>query len=392
MPNSALTARLSFLLLLFCGTLCSAMTVPYMGFFLVEGLGYPPWIISIYGALAVGLTLLANRQFARRIDRGARVFPLIGLAAGGYVLATGALTLAPGLATVLSVGVMGFGLSSSAVSTMFSLGGSLAERHQIPRPRFNAHMRATTSTAWMIGPAVTFLMADAVAAEAVFALALVAGLIWLGLWWGTLPRDIRAGAKPVATAQAGGKPGPRHALWLAAGFVFCLSFAHSLSFSSLPIFYVQEVGLPGYAPGLAFSVKTFVEVFAIFSTPVLIARFGLWRALLGTAMLAVIAIQILARVESFEQMLAGAALEGLYYGFYASLGISYVQSFAPEHPARATALYWNTLMVSGVLAGPLVGLIAQFFDFQTVLLLASGVAAIAVAVLALARAPDRAEA
>ncbi|MEP2474339.1 MAG: MFS transporter, partial [Paracoccaceae bacterium] len=167
--------------------------------------------------------------------------------------------------------------------------------------------------------------------------------------------------------------------------VFCLSSAHSLTFSALPLFYVQEVGLPGYAPGTAFSVKTFVEVFAIFATPLLIARIGMRAALLGTTVLAVVTIQLLSMVHSYPQMLAGAALEGLYYGFYASLGISYVQSFAPDRPAQATAIYWNTVMISGVLAGPAVGFIAQAYDFRTVVQVASGVALGAAVVLVLGR-------
>ncbi|MFV1591458.1 MFS transporter [Phaeobacter sp. JH20_36] len=385
-PVGAVTARLLFLLLLFCGTICTAMIVPFMSYFLVRGLGYEPWIISVYAGMAISLTLVANRQFARRIDAGARVFPLIGLAAAGFVFAAGALALLPALWVVLTAGVIGFGISSSAVSTMFSLGGSLAERHKVERVRFNAHMRATTSTAWMIGPAVTFLIADGIGLRAVFVMAVAVSMVWISLWWFTLPRDITAmpGRAP-AQDSAGQTAVAPQGLWLAAGFVFCLSSAHSLTFSALPIFYVEEVGLPGYAPGFAFSIKTFVEVIAIFSTPWVIARIGMWRALLAVTGLAVVTIQLLAAVQSFPQMLAGAALEGLYYGFYASLGISYVQSFAPDTPARATAIYWNTLMVSGVMAGPAVGLIAQAYDFQTVIRCASAVAVVAAAVLIFGR-------
>ncbi|AUR08229.1 MFS transporter [Phaeobacter inhibens] len=385
-PVGAATARLMFLLLLFCGTICTAMIVPFMSYFLVRGLGYEPWIISVYAGMAISLTLVANRQFARRIDAGARVFPLVGLAAAGFVCAAGALALLPALWVVLTAGVIGFGISSSAVSTMFSLGGSLAERHKVERVRFNAHMRATTSSAWMIGPAVTFLIADGIGLRAVFVMAVAVSMVWIGLWWFTLPRDITAmpGRAP-AQDSAGQTAVAPQGLWLAAGFVFCLSSAHSLTFSALPIFYVEEVGLPGYAPGFAFSIKTFVEVIAIFSTPWVIARIGMWRALLAVTGLAVVTIQLLAAVQSFPQMLAGAALEGLYYGFYASLGISYVQSFAPATPARATAMYWNMLMVSGVMAGPAVGLIAQAYDFQTVIRCASGVAVVAAAVLIVGR-------
>ena len=386
MFDRPVVAFVPFLFLLFLGTVCSAMIIPFMGYFLVAGLGHEPWVISVYSVLAVCLTLFANRQFSRRIDDGARVFPLIGFAAGGYAIATLSLSVSPQLWTVLTLGVAGFGISSSAVSTMFSLGGSLAERHDVERSRFNAYMRATTSTAWMIGPAVSYVIADQVDVESVFVLAFAMSVLWLGLWWGTLPRDITAGAKPVAVSS--GRATPK-GLWLAAAFVFCLSSAHSLTFSSLPLFYVQEVGLPGYAPGAAFSVKTFVEVLAIFATPMIIARFGMWKALLATTILAVLTIQVLASVQTFPQMVAGAAMEGLYYGFYASLGISYVQSFAPNRPARAAAIYWNTLMVSGLLAGPAVGFIAQAYDFQAVVRVASGVALCAGVVLMFGRQPRK---
>ncbi|MEM7686243.1 MAG: MFS transporter, partial [Pseudomonadota bacterium] len=163
-------------------------------------------------------------------------------------------------------------------------------------------------------------------------------------------------------------------LWTAILFVFCLALAHSLTFSALPIFFVQEVGLPGYAPGVAFSLKTFIELFAIFSTPFLIARFGLRAALIGTAQLAVVAILVLATTGSFAHMLVGAALEGFYFGLFSTLAISYVQSLSEDRPAYATAMYWNTMMVTLVVAGPAAGLIAQVFDFQTVIFTGSAFA------------------
>lgn len=303
-------------MLLFVGTVCNAMIAPFMGFFIVEGLKQPPWTISIYAGALSCLAIAINRQFARRIDRGESASALIGIALGGYLLANLALSTVPSLWATLTFGVVGFGVSTSAVSTMFSLGAALAEQQQIERNRLNAFMRATTSTAWMVGPAVSFLIADQIGKIAVFR--------------------------------------------------FCR-----------------------YAPGTAFTVKTFVEVLAIFSTPLLIARFGIRKPLMATALLAVVAIQVLASVQTFPQMLVGAAMEGLYYGLYASLGISFVQSYAGSGPARATAIYWNTLMISGILAGPAVGLIAQAYGFRTVLQVASSVAFLAAVVLLLGARQSR---
>ena len=371
---------LPFLALLFVGTLCNAMIVPFMGFFIVDGLGREPWTISLYAGTVSILVILANRTFAARMDGGADPFPLIGIAAGGFLVAATALSVSPAFWTVLSFGVVGFGASSSAMSTMFTLGGVVADRSAIKRSTFNAIMRATTSTSWMLGPALGFLAADRLGDAAVFRIAVGIALVWLALWWWIAPRDAATGPEAAGSSLATAARDTT-GLWFAVAFVFCLASAHSLTFNALPLFLVQEAGLPGHAPGTAFSVKTFAELFAIATTPFLIARFGLRRSLLGTAVLAVLAIQVLAAVETYPQMLVGAALEGLYFGLFSTLGISFVQSFSTARPAHATAMYWNTMMVTLVLAGPAAGFIAQVLDFRTVILAASGIALLAVVVL-----------
>ena len=368
-----------FLLVLFIGTICSSMVGSFMAYYIVDGLGRAPWTISLYAAGVTVLGIICTRTFGRWLDAGVAPFPLIGAALGGYLLATTALSISPSFWIVLSFGVLGFGLSSSAVSTMFSLGAVVAERCMMPRGRSNAFLRATVSTAWMVGPAMAFLFSERFGEAAVFKLALVLAIIWALMWWRIIPREMtlrpRTGSVESASIR---KP---DGLWLAAVFVFCLSSAHSLTFSALPLFYVREVGLPGDAPGMAFSMKTFVEVFAIFTTPMIISRFGLKGPLVVVALMATVTILLLSYVQTYPQMLAGAALEGLYYGLYASIGISFMQSFSGNRPAQATALYWNVLSVSGILAGPATGLIAQAYNFRTVVLVASAVAAFAALLL-----------
>lgn len=367
------------LLVLFIGTICSSMIVSFMPYFLVEGLERAPWTISLYAGGVTVVGILCTRTFGRWLDAGTAPFPLIGAALAGYLLATAALSLAPSFWAAASFGVLGFGLSSSAISTMFSLGAVVAEHGEIARGRSNAFLRATVSTGWMVGPALVFLFAERFGEAAVFKLAFSLACCWALMWWRIIPRDLtlrpRSGAaNPQSSVMPAG-------LWLAATFVFCLSAAHSLTFSALPLFFVREVGLPAYAPGTAFSMKTFVEVFAIFSTPMIISRFGLKGPLVAISMLATVTILLLSCVQSYPQMLAGAALEGLYYGLYASISISFVQSFSGDRPAQATALYWNVMSVSGILAGPATGLIAQAYDFKTVIRVASVVAAFAAVLL-----------
>lgn len=368
-----------FLFLLFVGTVCNSMIVPFMGFFIVDGLGMEPWTISIYAGAVAVVVILANRAFAKRLDGGAEPFPMIGIAVIGFLTASAALSLSPSYWTAVTLGVAGFGAASSAMSTMFNLGAVIAERNAVKRSVFNAYMRATTSTAWMVGPALSFVAADQLGDAAVFRLAFVAALLWLGLWWWTTPRDA---AKARQTKVDSLQPGPNWELRAGISFVFCLALAHSLTFSALPVFFVQEVGLPGHAPGMAFSLKTFIELFAIALTPYLAARFGLRRSLIATALFAVVAIQVLASVQTLPQMLAGAALEGFYFGLFSTLAITFVQSLSKDRPAYATALYWNTMMVTLVIAGPAAGFIAQASDFQTVIVVGSGLAVVSTLILA----------
>lgn len=369
-----------FLTLLFVGTACNAMAISFMGFYIIQSLGQAPWSISLYTGVFALVVILSNRVFAQHMDQGANPFAMIGIAASGYFLAAAALSLSPGFLTIVTIGVVGFGVGSSAMSTMFSLGGVIADRADIMRSTFNAYMRATTSTSWMIGPALSFTVADRFGVEMVFQIALALSLLWLSLWWWTAPRDAATPPKTNSnpdTEKAAHNP----ALRMAILFVFCLAMAHSLTFSALPIFFVREVGLPGYAPGAAFSTKTFIELFAIFSTPFLIARFGLRNSLIGAAILAIIAILVLATVTTFGHMIVGAALEGFYFGLFSTLAISFVQSLSKDRPAYATAMYWNTMMVTLVVAGPAAGFIAQIYNFQTVIFTGAACAVLSTIIL-----------
>ena len=192
-----------------------------------------------------------------------------------------------------------------------------------------------------------------------------------------------SGVATAAEPEAFNQP-----LWYAAIACFCFSLAHILCSNALPLFYIQEVGLPTFAPGLSFSVKTFVEIIAILSAPVLIRRVGARNALLGAAVLGIVAFWVLSSVSDLTTMIVGSALEGLYYGIIAGVGITFVQSFAAGRMARATSLYMNGLFLGGLIASSSMGLIAHFYDFRTAIQLASLGTVAAFAVLLATRRSD----
>ncbi|MCI5075765.1 MFS transporter [Oricola sp.] len=361
---------LSLLLLLLVGTVSNSMIVPFMPYYIVEGLGAEPWRISLYTGAAVLLTVTFNRLTGRWLDEGGRFFPLIAASSVAYMAACLTVYLFPAFWVLVTIGALGFAVSGTFMAVVFTFGRQFADRSGLDASRFNAFLRGTTSTAWMLGPAFAFTLVDGIGPHQVFAAAFLIGAIRLvaGLW--AVPRTFAGGQDtPAAGANAAG--GINTALWQALSACFLLSLAHSLCFVALPLFYTQEVHLPDFAPGLAFSVKTAVEIAIIATTPVMMKRFSHRAILLSASLLALVAIFALWRVTSLPTMIVAQALEGAYYGIYASVGVSFVQSFARNRMGRATSLYVNTIMITGVVSGPAVGLLGQFFSFRTAIGLSS---------------------
>lgn len=364
------TAMMALALLLL-GNFCTAAIIPFMAVYIVDGLGKDPWMISLYSIVTLSCTLLVNRQFGERIDGGAKIASLAVVAIVCYALANIAILLFQNYWVLLFFVSICFSFSSGANSTMYSFGRLYAERQDLDITRYNSYLRAMTSVGWMLGPATAFLIAGQFGNLAVFQFALGMSVLWFLLWLVAMPKDFRSAATSLKKSDKKVDAHNNTALWLAVSVCFFFAIAHVLCTSALPLFYLEEVGLPKFAPGLSFSVKTFMELGGIFAGPWLLQRWGARTILAGAALIAVVAFVTLAQVTSIPQLVVGAALEGLYYGIFAGISMTFVQAYAGGRMARATSLYMNSLFMGAILAGPSMGIIAQFWSFQTSILLAS---------------------
>lgn len=379
------------LVLLLVGVMSTSAIVPFMGVYIVEGLGKDPWMISVYSAMTLVVALIVNRRFGEWIDQGRRVAPLVLVCIIAFFIANCAILIVQSYWVLVSVAFLCFGVASAALSTMYSFGRLYAEREGLNIVRYNSYLRSMTSLGWMISPALAFFVAGQFGHVAVFKVALGMAALWFILWYFVMPADFAVEPRAVPGVATAAEPEAfNRPLWYAAIACFCFSLAHILCSNALPLFYIQEVGLPTFAPGLSFSVKTFVEIVAILSAPVLIRRVGARNALLGAAVLGLVAFLVLSSVSNLTTMIIGSALEGLYYGIFAGVGITFVQSFAAGRMARATSLYMNGLFLGGLIASSSMGLIAHFYDFRTAIQLASLGTVAAFAVLMATRRSDEA--
>ncbi|MCZ7483638.1 MFS transporter [Rhizobium rhizogenes] len=369
-------------LLVFVAGGTNAAVVPFIGFYIIQVLGHAPATLGIYSVTAMVASIIASRMYGERVDAGVRIRPLLLLSVAGAFVAAAAATFGH-LALLVAVTATGMGLSNAASTLVFSYGRYHGRVQALDTTSYNAFLRMMVSLAWMLLPAAAYLIVDIAGAKAVFMNAMLMAAIWGGLALAIVPRGQTC---PMERRQDGEtNEGRNLPLLMAAAASFCMSFAHSLCASALPVFLVREVGLPDYAPGLSLSIKCAMEVLLILLAPSIMRRVSARLLLSGAAVTAIIAFNIIASVTTLPAMLFGAAMEGAYYGLFAGTSLTFIQGFARGRTARATALYMNSIFLAALFAVPLMGFVAQYSSFGVSIRLASVGAGAALLLLFLTR-------
>ncbi|MDP9731599.1 UNVERIFIED_ORG: SET family sugar efflux transporter-like MFS transporter [Rhizobium sp. SORGH_AS260] len=369
-------------LLVFIAGSTNAAVVPFIGFYIIQVLGHPPATVGFYSVTAALASIVASRVYGERVDAGMRVKPLLLLSVCGALVAAAAASFGH-MALLVAVTATGMGLSNAASTLIFSYGRYHGRVKGLDTAAYNAFLRTMVSLAWMLVPAAAYLIFDLAGAKAVFVNAMLMAVIWGGLALVVVPLNQTS---PMERRPQGEGDTPRNMpLLLAAAASFCMSFAHALCASALPVFLVREVGLPDYAPGLSLSVKCAMEVLLILLAPRIMRRISARLLLSGAAITAIIAFNIIASVTTLPAMLVGAAMEGAYYGLFAGTCLTFVQGFARGRTARATALYMNSIFLAALFAVPLMGFVSQYASFGASIRLASVGAGAALLLLFLTR-------
>jgi SET family sugar efflux transporter-like MFS transporter len=366
------------LLLQFTNSLGVSALVPMMSFFIVEGLNAEPWQIGLYTGLVMPLTLAVNRWAGERLDNHFPVRQLLIVSVLAFVFLSALLTQITSLLMLLVLIAPLMSLSNMGAGVVFTFGRLYAEQEKMDVARVNSWLRMMVSLAWMIGPAISFSIVAKFGFKSAFLSAFGIGVVYLVLWHVVVPAGFRSTRERRKTT---GREPINWGLQIAG--LTCLGFVitNSLFVSAMPLFFVRETGLPGATPGLSLSVKCLVEVFVIFGSVRLAERIGTRQVLMLAACLAAISMVLFAQVTALWQALAIAILEGTYYGLFAGVAISFVQSYAVDRPGRATAVYMNSLFLGGMIGSVSMGVIASATSFQTVLYTAAFSAAAALFVL-----------
>ncbi len=351
--------------LVFIGSLCVSSLIPLMGYYIINGLKQPAWTVGIYVALAAPLTLIFTRWFGERLDKRAKVKKMLLASIISYMGFCVLLSTMPKFAVLVLVGAPLISLGNAGTSTTLTYARLYAEEAGLNIINTNSWMRMAMSAAWMIGPAVSFTLVDLFGFSSAFLLSGIIAIFWVVFWHLGVPNGFRGPyrePKPAAVTERFNWP------FLLGAFI-CLTIAagNSLFASVMPLYFVNELHLPGYTPGLTFTIKCLLEIFAIFAGVRLAAKVGSRGALMAAIILAIVSFVFYMQVTSVQSVIAAAVIEGIYFGIFAGVGINFLQAFDPDKPGRATAAYMNSMFIGGMIGGVSMGFIASAFDYRTVI-------------------------
>jgi SET family sugar efflux transporter-like MFS transporter len=357
-----------------------------MGFYLLSELGLNPVSMSLYAAISISSSVLLNTFFGRLLDRSARGRYLLVLASIAYSCGCLSLLVWPEYSTVLVAGTLWFPIAATATSTAFALAFLEGPQDADSRLSMGSRLKAANSIGWMIGPAAAFGVNGSFGSAAVFTVLFYAGVAWgiltlaatsLGAHPSMRIRETKKLDEPLQTRP------PSNALL--AGLVVCALFsaAHALCSVALPLYITKELSLPSYVPGAAFSVKVFAELIVIILTPAAIRAFGIEATLFTAGATSIAAFSVFLTAGSVPTVLAGAAIEGCFYGLFSAASLPYVQRLSDGRHGKNTARYMNSIVIGSLIASPAVGLVAQWSSFSFAIALAAAVVTCAIAILAI---------
>lgn len=340
----------------------NAAMVPLMPYLLATRVGWPLWQVGLYSFAVTAVTIVLNRLASTQVDRGRS---LVGMCVLGVIAQTAAplfAIVALDHRVVLALVVPCLAAGGAIVPVFYAMGRRAAGSARADPGRQNSLLRVATSGGWVLGPAVSFALlgkfGDAVSLALVCGLALV-GLAFLGATGRRLRHTAYASRSPSGTPDDDAETATnRGQVRAGVALVFMFSFMHIVTTTSLALLLVRHTGVPESGTGLVLATKAIVEMAAILVSPWLQNRWGARRSLTIAAVVAVVAYGAYLLSQGWVLGIVGAMLEGAYYGLFAAVGLTWIQSLAPERIGWATGSYMSGIYAGVLLGSPISGLVA----------------------------------
>ncbi len=357
---ASLRPQFPFLLLSLLTGLTSSFVTPLMSYFLIDGINVEPFYMSVYMVSVTLSGLVISQYLGYLADKGLNANKLYGLTMGSIGLAMIAFIISDQFWQVYLAGVLFMSIGAGAVSQMLTVSGLWAKNQDINLPAFNSRVRAAISMAWVVGPPLAFTLVAHFGFAASFSIAIVCVVIASIFVLKVVPPQIA----PKRSEPIKIKGELSISFWL-IGFAVVAAMAGNVMYlSSMPLYVMQELGLPEYLPGLMMGMVAGLEIPIMLFAAKLADRFSSAGIMLAAFVFACCFYVGIYHANQEWHFLVLQIPNALFYGLYAGIGLTLLQHQAPDLTGFTSAFYSNATRVGMMLGTTGAGLVAQFYSFR----------------------------
>ncbi|MFK3705594.1 SET family sugar efflux transporter-like MFS transporter [Raoultella sp. BIGb0138] len=365
----------AFLIVAFLTGMAGALQTPTLSLFLSNEVHVRPAMVGFFftGSAVIGIAV--SQFLAGRSDRQGDRKRLIVFCCLLGVLACLLFAWNRNYFILLFVGVFLSSFGSTANPQMFALAREHADKTGREAVMFSSILRAQVSLAWVIGPPLAYALAMGFGFTVMYLCAALAFVICGAMVWLFLP-----GMRKEKKADVGHLEAPRtnrrDALLL---FSVCTLMwgINSLYIINMPLYVINELHLSEKLAGVMMGTAAGLEIPTMLIAGYYARRFGkrfLMRLASAAGLLFYIGMLL---VHTPALLLAMQALNAIFIGILAGIGMLYFQDLMPGQAGAATTLYTNTTRVGWIIAGSLAGVVAEIWNYHAVFWIALGMAAVA---------------
>ncbi|BBV75497.1 MULTISPECIES: sugar efflux transporter SetB [Klebsiella] len=365
----------AFLIVAFLTGIAGALQTPTLSLFLTNEVHVRPAMVGFFFTGSAVIGILVSQFLAGRSDRQGDRKRLIVFCCLLGILACLLFAWNRNYFILLFIGVFLSSFGSTANPQMFALAREHADKTGREAVMFSSILRAQVSLAWVIGPPLAYALAMGFGFTVMYLCAAIAFVVCGAMVWLFLPSMRKEKQKLAAAGHLEAPRTHRRDALLLFSVCTLMWGINSLYIINMPLYIINELHLSEKLAGLMMGTAAGLEIPTMLIAGYYARRFGK-RFLMRLAAAAGILFYVgMLLVHTPALLLALQALNAIFIGILAGIGMLYFQDLMPGQAGAATTLYTNTTRVGWIIAGSLAGVVAEIWSYHAVFWIALGMGA-----------------